>query len=45
MEKDHSSDITDATDGSLYKQLKEVHGYGINDISLLWNADGIPVFR
>ena len=45
MEKDHSGDITDATDGSLYKQLKEVHGYGINDISLLWNADGVPVFR
>lgn len=44
-EKDHGDCITDATDGYLYKQLKEVHGYGPNDISLLWNADGVPVFR
>ncbi len=44
-EKRHSGHITDATDGNLYKQLKEVHGYGNSDISLLWNADGVPVFR
>ena len=45
VEKDHSHDITDATDGNLYNQLKEVHGYGIDDISLLWNAECVPVFR
>ena len=37
--------INDATDGDIYKQLKETYGYGPNDISLLWNADGVPVFR
>jgi hypothetical protein len=46
MERDYHGDhITDATDGNIYKQLKETHGYGPNDISLLWNADGVPVFR
>ncbi len=44
-DKDHGGCITDATDGHLYKQLKVVHGYGPNDISLLWNTDGVPVFR
>jgi hypothetical protein len=45
--KDHYDDmyITDAIDGELYKKLKDVHGYGEKDISLLWNADGVPVFR
>ena len=45
--KKHGNDsfITDATDGQLFKKLKEYHGYGQKDISLLWNADGVPVFR
>ena len=43
-ENDHGDCLTDATDGILYKQLKEVHGYGPNNISLLWNANGVPVF-
>ena len=45
--KDHNDNryITDATDGQLYKNLKEAHGYGQKDISLLWNADGVPVFQ
>jgi hypothetical protein len=45
VEKDNGGNITDAVDGDLYKQLKDIHGYGTSDISLLWNADGVPVFR
>ena len=26
-EQDHGGSITDATDGNLYQQLKEVHGH------------------
>lgn len=33
----------DCTDGKMYAHLRQV--YGPNDISLLWNIDGVPVFR
>ena len=46
IEKGNDGDyIADATNGYLFKDLKEVHGYGSTDITLLWNADGVPVFR
>lgn len=44
-EKHNGDYIADATDAYLFKDLKEVHGYGPTDITLLWNADGVPVFR
>ena len=37
--------INDCIDGHLFKSLREEHGYGPNDISSLWNVDGVPVFR
>ena len=40
-----SATISDCVNGQLFQHLKEQYGYGSNDISLLWNADGVPVFR
>ena len=41
--------IEDITDGKLFRDLKESHGYESNDayysISLLWNIDGVPAFK
>ena len=45
VEKDNGGNITDAADGDLYKQLKDIHGYGTSDISLLWNARKLMVFQ
>lgn len=45
-EKDACSpNISDAVNGEIYNHLS-VHGYDRQtDISLLWNVDGVPVFR
>ena len=40
-----SSEISDITTGKLYRNLINKHGMSSNDISLTWNADGIPVFK
>lgn len=37
--------ITDVTTAELYQNLIRFHGMSENDISLTWNADGIPVFK
>ena len=37
--------IYDVTSSQLYKELISIHGFTGNDLSLLWNTDGIPVFR
>lgn len=43
--KESIPNLTDACDGKIYAGLKNLHGYGTNDIPLLWNFDGVPVFR
>lgn len=40
-----SSVISDVTTGKLYQNLIRNHGISKNDLSLTWNADGIPVFK
>ncbi|XP_046841889.1 uncharacterized protein LOC124436007 [Xenia sp. Carnegie-2017] len=40
-----STVISDVTTGKLYKSLIRDKAMAKNDISLTWNADGIPVFK
>ena len=40
-----SNEVSDITTGELYQDLIKSHGLSKNDISLTWNADGIPVFK
>lgn len=40
-----SSVISDVTTAKLYQNLINNHGMSKNDLSLTWNADGIPVFK
>lgn len=43
--KESNANLRDVCDGKIHEDLKIYHGYGTNDISLLWNVDGVPVFR
>ena len=40
-----SAVVSDVTTSALYKELINEHNLGSNDISLMWNTDGIPVFN
>ena len=40
-----SSSLKDVGDGKIHNNLQEFYGYGSNDISLVWNVDGVPIFR
>ena len=37
--------VTDVITSDLYKELINEQGLSSNDISLMWNSDGIPVFK
>lgn len=41
----HTDIVSDVTSSQLYKELVSHHGFSGNDLSLLWNTDGIPVFN
>lgn len=40
-----SNDVCDITTGKLYKKLIRSHAMSKNDISVTWNADGVPIFK
>ena len=40
-----SSIISDVTSSMLYRQLIQHHHLSCNDISITWNADGVPIFK
>jgi hypothetical protein len=40
-----SNVISDITSSKLYRQLIQHHHLSCNDISITWNADGIPIFK
>ena len=40
-----SNVISDITSSMLYRQLIQHHHLSCNDISITWNADGIPIFK